>query len=109
MKNKSGIHPVEYKILVLPDKVDDMSGGLYLPDSSVSRDQTAQERGLLIEVGGNAFEGWDASEDKIIPRAGNRVIYSKYSGMQVTGKDLDEKRPVIYRVMNDKYIVAIVD
>ena len=109
MKNKSGIHPVEYKILVLPDKIDDMSGGLYLPDSSVSRDQTAQERGILIEVGGDAFEGWDASEDKTIPRIGDKVIYSKYSGMQVPGKDLDEKRPVIYRVMNDKDIVAIVE
>lgn len=108
MVNKSGIHPVEYKVLILPDKVDDMSGGLYLPDSSVSRDQDAQERGVLIEVGSVAFEGWYREDDKEIPKEGERVIYSKYSGMQVDGQDLDNERPIIYRVMNDKDIVAIV-
>jgi co-chaperonin GroES (HSP10) len=110
MKNKSGIHPVEYKILVLPDKIDDKSsGGLFLAASAVEKEQHAQERGILVEVGGNAFEGWDATENRTIPRVDDKIIYPKYSGIMVHGKDENEYgKPVIYRIMNDKDIVAIV-
>ncbi len=110
MKNKSGIHPVEYKILVLPDKIDDKSsGGLFLATSAVEKEQHAQERGVLVEVGGDAFtgEGW---QDPPIPEVGDKIIYPKYSGIRVHGKDEDEfDKPVIYRIMNDKDVVAIVD
>ena len=111
MKNKSGIHPVEYKILVLPDKIDDMSaGGLFLSASAIEKEQHAQERGVLVKIGGSAFEGWYVEDDTIVPKEGDKIIYPKYSGIRVHGKDEDEHgKSVIYRVMNDKDIMAIVD
>ncbi len=117
MKNKSGIHPVEYKILVLPDKIDDKSsGGLFLAISAVEQEQHAQERGVLVEAGSIAFADWYdiaphiENDDLLIPKVGDRIIYPKYSGIRVHGKDEDEfGKPVIYRIMNDKDVVAIVD
>lgn len=116
MENKSGIHPVEYKILVLPDKIDDKSsGGLFLATSAVEKEQHAQERGVLVEIGSLAFGDWEdpgipPDDDTSVPQEGDKIIYPKYSGIRVHGKDEDEfGKPVIYRIMNDKDVVAIVD
>ena len=40
------VTPVEYKVLIKPDEVEDKSaGGLYLPDSARDRQQFAVDRG----------------------------------------------------------------
>ena len=101
MENKSGIQPIEYKVLVIPDIVtDETLGGIVRPDRVKEMEQAAAVRGYLIAYGGKAFE--DFGEPK--PKAGDRVQFAKYSGVhQVPGAD-----GKTYIICNDKDIAAII-
>lgn len=98
--NTSGLQPVEYKILIEPEEVEQKSsGGIVLAIATTEKEKMAQVRGKLIAVGGNAFEDW--SEPK--PQVGNSIWYAKYAGYVVKGSDGKE-----YRLANDKDCAAIV-
>lgn len=98
--NKSGLCPVEYKILIDPEEVETKSaGGIILTDKVTDREKMAQVRGKLIAVGGNAFEDWQEP----IPKVGDTITYAKYAGLIVKGADGRE-----LRLANDKDITAIV-
>lgn len=97
--NKSGIQPVEYKVLIKPEVVEERTaGGLYLPDQSKDKEKMAQVKGVLVAIGGNAFEDWSGS-----PKIGDTVYFAKYAGYVVKGEDGEE-----YRLANDKDIAAII-
>ena len=98
--NVLGIHPVEYKVLIKQDKVEDTVGRIIVPDSTRERMQIAQERGILVEAGGRAFEDFK----KPTPKIGDHVMYCKHSGVLI--KD-DKNRNQEWRVINDKDITAI--
>lgn len=98
--NNSGLHPVEYKILIEPEEVERKTeSGIILTDKVTDREKMAQVRGKLIAVGGNAFEDWLPP----IPKVGDTVSYAKYAGLIVEGSDRKE-----YRLANDKDITSIV-
>jgi chaperonin GroES len=98
--NKSGLVPVEYKVLIDPEEIETVSaGGIVLPEKATDREKQAQVRGKLIAVGGNSFEDWKPP----IPKVGDTVYYAKYAGIVVTGGDGKE-----IRLANDKDITAIV-
>lgn len=100
MINESGIQPVEYKVLVLPEAVESKTtGGLFLPETVKEKEEIAQVRGTLIAIGGSAFCDWNGQ----IPHIGDCVYVAKYAGIYgVKGKDGKE-----YRLMNDKDIAAV--
>lgn len=99
--NKSGIYPVEYKVLVKVDKIEEKTqGGIILPDTVKDQESMAHTRGVLIAIGGNAF----CHLEEPIPRPGMRVIIAKYSGLFTVGEDGEE-----YRLMNDKDIAALLE
>jgi chaperonin GroES len=92
------IKPVEYKVLVLPEEVEEKTeGGLYLPDQVKEKDRMAQCRAQVIAIGGNAFEEWKGR----VPQPGDTVYMAKYAGctLQHDGRQ--------YRLINDKDIAAI--
>lgn len=105
--NTSGLSPVEYKILILPEKVEETdevlksakAAGLVLVDKTTDREKQSQVRGKLVAIGGNAFEDWQGR----IPQVGDMVWYAKYAGYVVPGDDGKE-----YRLCNDKDIAAVV-
>ena len=100
MKNRSGLQPVEYKVLVQLDKVDERTeGGLYIPLSLVEKEQMKQVEAVMVAMGGNAFE--DGKGD--VPKVGDHVYVAKHAGYQVTGMDGEK-----YQLMNDKDIAAII-
>jgi len=100
MLNKSGLVPVEYKILIQPEDVERKTeSGILLVDKVTEREKMAQVRGKLIAVGGNAFEDWVEP----IPKVGDTITYAKYAGLMVKGSDECE-----YRLANDKDVTAIV-
>jgi chaperonin GroES len=98
------IKPVEYKVLIKPEKIEDRSaGGIYLPDSARERQQYAVDRGEIVAIG----EGFFGELPGPKPKVGDRVIYNKYAGSLITigeGRDRTE-----YRLINDKDICAIVE
>lgn len=98
--NPSGLQPVEYKILIDPEEVDQVSaGGIVLATMTTEKEKMAQVRGKLVAVGGNAFEDWKGP----IPKVGDQVYYAKYAGIVVKGRDGRE-----WRLCNDKDLTAIV-
>jgi chaperonin GroES len=101
--NKSGIRPVEYKVLVLPVKVEEKTkGGIILVDETKDRDKFAMTKGTLVAVGTIAFTDPDWLD---CPKVGDSVMYNRYAGGSlVKGNDGEE-----YRLMNDKEICAILE
>ncbi len=101
MKNTSGIKPVECRVLVLPDPVDEKTkGGIILPPRNQEQQQASAVKGTFIAAGGLAFDDWKTDKEAVQP--GDRVLFSKYAG-QVTPAD-DGKE---YRLCNDSDIVAV--
>ena len=102
MRNESGILPVEYKVLILPDEVPEKteSGILYRPETAREKEQWAQVKGELVEVGGNAFEDWKG----IAPQVGERVMFAKYAGI----RDVEGADGKKYQICNDKDIIAVI-
>lgn len=103
MENTSGLKPLGRAVLVKPYVVEaKTAGGIILADSVVKKDQMAEQRALVIEVGPTAW----ANEP--VPRAkpGDKVLFSKWAGYVAIGT-ADEQE---YRVVNDSDIfMAIVE
>ena len=98
--NPSKLHPVEYKILVKLDVIEEKtSGGLYIPMTLRDKQQMVQVEATLIAHGGNAFEDWVG----VRPRIGDRIYVARAAGYQVVGVD-----GVKYQLMNDKDIAAVI-
>lgn len=97
--NTSGMQPVEYKILIAPEVVEEVSsGGIVLATKTTEREKMAQVKGKLVAIGGNAFEDW--ADPK--PQLGDTIWFAKYAGYVVNGADGAE-----YRLANDKDISAV--
>lgn len=97
--DESGITPVEYKVLIKVDEVEEVTeGGLYIPQQAMEKEQISQERGTLLKVGGNAFEEWTGPK----PQPGDRVLFEKYGGKLIEGRQE-------LRICNDKDITAILE
>ena len=102
MKGYQGIIPVEYKVLIQPDVVEDKSaGGMYLPESARERQQYAMDRGTILAIGNGFFQELPGPR----PEVGDKVVYSKYAGSVIT-ITIDGKRTDC-RLCNDKDICAI--
>ena len=94
--------PVEYKVLIKPDKIDDRSsGGLYLPDSVRDKQQFAVDRGKVIAVGDGFFRDLPGPA----PKVGDKVIFNRYAGSLITLENNGSREE--YRLCNDKDICAI--
>lgn len=104
MKNESGVLPTEYKVLISVDALDSKTkGGIIIPEVTQERQQFAQMQGTLVAVSPWAFsyENWTGHEDAK-PKPGDRVMFAKYSGADIDGKDGKK-----YRLINDKDVTAV--
>lgn len=105
-ENHSGIIPLCDKVLVLCDQPAQMtSGGIMIPDDAQEKIGYAATTGVLVAVGPQAFAYdsrrlvyWEGDR----PKAGDRVIFTKYSGIEYDGRD-----GLMYRLMEDRCIGAI--
>lgn len=100
IKNKSGLVPVEYKLVIRPEKIEKITkGGIYIPPAAHERSEYAQTRGVIIALGGNVFEDWKEP----IPKVGDNVYFAQYAGEREEGTDKE-----IYLIINDKDIKVII-
>jgi len=111
MQNTSGIYPKGDRVLIRPDEVEEVSeGGIILIDAK--KVQMAQSIGTLVACGPDCWtDHWITDETGKVKevqgrredyaKPGDRVIYAKYCGLQLTGADGEE-----YRLMNDEDITA---
>lgn len=101
--NASGIIPVDLRVLVKPDPVEETTkGGIILSDATKDREKYAGTKATLIAAGSNAFTEWGDAALK--PKAGDRVHFAQYSGSRIKGSDGEE-----YVVLNDKDLTAIIE
>jgi chaperonin GroES len=78
-KKKLNVQPLEDRVVILPtDEAEQMRGGLYIPDTA--REKPTQ--GEVIAVGPGRFEKGERVPMEL--KAGDKVLYGKYSGTTVT-------------------------
>jgi len=101
--NPSGITPIEYNVVVRPEKVaEKTAGGVYMPDDVREKDQYGEYKGVLVAVSPMAFSFEEWPEDAPKPNVGNHVAFVRYAGTLVEGNDGED-----YRVMKDKDVLAV--
>lgn len=83
------------RVLIKVDEEETTRGGIYLPDSA----QEKPQRGTVMAVGeGQRLDSGKLAEPDV--KVGDRVIFSKYGGTEVT--DGDEE----YVILNSHDILA---
>ena len=97
--NPSGLKPLGRAVLLRPYKVEERVGAIILTHSGRERDQMAEQRAIVIEVGPNAWPGEP-------PRCGvgDKILFSKWAGYQAVGTADGET----YRVVNDNDIFMMI-
>lgn len=97
--NHSGIIPTGGHLLVLPEKVEEMTaGGIILPQDTQEKEQQAATRGTLIAVGKSA---WADIDDHAWASVGDKISYSRYAGVSMAGEDGED-----YVLINDNDVLA---
>lgn len=105
MLNPTKIKPVEYKVLIKVNEVEDKSsGGIFLPENALEREQLAHDRGTLVDASEMAFSDWKGRK----PKPGDKVIFSKYAGTMIQFQATERQRDK-YRLCTDKDIGAIIE
>lgn len=121
--NQTGIHPTGRRVLVKPDKIEEVTqGGIVLPTQELRKHQEAQSTGIFIEAGPDCLvhdvvdiQRLVEGDMKLVERRvtrhaqpvyeyGQRVFFAKHGGAHVTGKDGEK-----YRVLNDTDVTGLVD
>ncbi len=99
MSGAKKIQPLADRVVVMAlEEAEQMRGGLYIPDTAKEKPQ----EGEIVAVG----PGKLSDEGTRIPMdvaAGNRVLYGKYSGTEVT-VDGDQ-----YLILRESDILAIIN
>lgn len=99
--NPSGIEPLEYRVIVLPEKVEERTkGGLFMPDELREREQWAETRGRLVAMSPVAFNFEDGAPK---PSVGDTVLHQRHAGILAKGVD-----GVEYRVIADKDVLGVI-
>ncbi len=80
--------------MVKPEKVEEIKGGIVLPDTA---EKERKEKGEVVSVG--------AGEDiqKLGLKAGDKVLFGKYSGEEIKIDDQD------YRFLGHEDVLAIIE
>jgi len=95
----SSIQPLGDRVLIKALEAEEKTkSGIVIPDTAKEKPQ----EGEVIAVG----KGKMADDGKIVPlevKKGDRVLYGKYSGTEVTTKEGDE-----YLIMKEDDILAII-
>ncbi len=78
-KNPSKVAPLADRVVVKPlEETEQMRGGLYIPDTAKEKPQ----QGEVIAVGPGRVD--DGKRVPMEVKAGDKVLYGKYSGTEVT-------------------------
>lgn len=101
--NRSGISPLDTRVLVQTDDAETVTkGGIIKPQMLTQKEDWAQTRATLIEAGANAFMDWGDEARKPLP--GDRVIIAQYAGSTATHDGADGQK---YRICKDEDVLAV--
>ena len=109
--NNTGIQPIQGRVLIKPDEVDELEGSIIKPLIAIEQQSMAQVKGTIIDFGEDCFKYQDDTLWADAPKVGDRVLISKYAGQIVWVFEEAEnkrKKAIEYRLCNDNDIVAII-
>ena len=98
-KSKAGekVNPLSDRVVVRAlEETEQMRGGLYIPDTAKEKPQ----QGEIIAVGPGKFE--DGKRVPMEVKTGDKVLYGKYSGTEVT---IDNQQ---YLILRESDVLAII-
>lgn len=96
-KSKMKIQPLGDRVVIRPlEEAEQMRGGLYIPDTAKEKPQ----QGEIIAVGPGRFEKGDRVPMEL--KVGQKVLYGKYSGTEVT---LDDNE---YLIIKEADVLAVI-
>ena len=94
---KEKVNPLSDRVVVRAlEETEQMRGGLYIPDTAKEKPQ----QGEIIAVGPGKFE--DGKRVPMEVKVGDKVLYGKYSGTEVT---IDNKQ---YLILRESDVLAII-
>ena len=92
------IKPLADRVVVKPlESIERTKGGIYVPDTAKEKPQ----EGEIVAVGPGRTTD-EGKQVKIEVKVGDKVLYGKYSGSEVT---IDEEE---YLIMRESDILAII-
>ncbi|MFQ5703922.1 MAG: co-chaperone GroES [Gemmatimonadales bacterium] len=97
-KSKVKIQPLADRVVIQPlDETAEMRGGLYIPDTAKEKPQ----QGKIVATGPGRIEKGDRVPMEL--KVGQKVLYGKYSGTEVT---LDDEE---YLIVKESDVLAVID
>lgn len=93
------IQPLADRVVVKPlEETEQMKGGLYIPDTAKEKPQ----QGEVVAVGpGRVNDEGRRIEPEL--KTGDRVLYGKYSGTEVTVEDEE------YLILRESDVLAVIE
>lgn len=99
---KPGLEPTGYNVLVALDVLEEKTaGGIFLPEKHKERENSASERGRLVNVSPMAFQGGDWA-GVTAPKVGQEVLFQRYAGTEFEGADRRK-----YRIIADEDLKGV--
>ena len=96
-KAKLKIQPMQDRVVIRAlEETESMRGGLYIPDTAKEKPQ----QGEIVAVGPGRFEKGDRVPMEL--KVGQKVLYGKYSGTEVT---LDDEE---YLIIKESDVLAVI-
>ena len=96
-KSKMKVHPLGDRVVIRPlEEAEQMRGGLYIPDTAKEKPQ----QGEIVAVGPGRFEKGDRVPMEL--KVGQKVLYGKYSGTEVTVDDEE------YLIIKEADVLAVI-
>jgi chaperonin GroES len=96
-KAKLDISPMADRVVIEPlEETEEMRGGLYIPDTAKEKPQ----QGNIVAVGPGRLND-DGDRVPMEVTVGDRVLYGKYAGTEVTLEDAD------YLIVKESDILAV--
>ena len=96
-KTKVKIQPLADRVVIQPlEETEEMRGGLYIPDTAKEKPQ----QGEIVAVGPGRVEKGDKVPMEL--KVGQKVLYGKYSGTEVTFDDVQ------YLIVKESDVLAVI-
>lgn len=96
-KAKVKIQPLADRVVVSPlEETEEMRGGLYIPDTAKEKPQ----QGEIVAVGPGRIEKGERVPMEL--QVGQKVLYGKYSGTEVT---FDDEQ---YLIVKESDVLAVI-
>jgi chaperonin GroES len=96
-KSKMKVNPLADRVVIRPlEEAEQMRGGLYIPDTAKEKPQ----QGEIVAVGPGRFEKSERVPMEL--KVGQRVLYGKYSGTEVTIEDEE------YLIIKESDVLAVI-